>query len=310
MNEVQTKYPVVDVFAGPGGLGEGFSTALRGRAEPCFQIILSFERDEFAHKTLFLRHFLRHFPYNEFPEEYYDYLKSDIALDELYRLYPNEFKNAKQSALRLSIEQTLIFKRTEKLVSAQTWYDGGYRANIVIYAIALIREICDRHEKSVDYLRIWNTQDLTPIFIDSLATAAKFANEIIVYPPSGISNVTEWCKKDACWTALQSKIETLESLFPVGFWDELISQGEQDGNKRDARKTQKIDNGIDAQMKALEIGAHQWETIFQGLSEKGNLSPKETGILKVARQIPGKIPSEKQSMVLMDILEKAQAEGI
>ena len=105
MNEVQTKYPVVDVFAGPGGLGEGFSTALRGRAEPCFQIILSFERDEFAHKTLFLRHFLRHFPYNEFPEEYYDYLKSDIALDELYRLYPNEFNNAKQSALRLSIEQ-------------------------------------------------------------------------------------------------------------------------------------------------------------------------------------------------------------
>ena len=105
MNEVQTKYPVVDVFAGPGGLGEGFSTALRGRAEPCFQIILSFERDEFAHKTLFLRHFLRHFPYNEFPEEYYDYLKSDIALDELYRLYPNEFNNAKQSALRLSVGQ-------------------------------------------------------------------------------------------------------------------------------------------------------------------------------------------------------------
>ena len=220
---------------------------------------------------------------------------------------PDEFN---EFYYRRAIARALIFKRTEKLVSAQTWYDGGYRANIVIYAIALIREICDRHEKSVDYLRIWNTQDLTPIFIDSLATAAKFANEIIVYPPSGISNVTEWCKKDACWTALQSKIETLESLFPVGFWDELISQGEQDGNKRDARKTQKIDNGIDAQMKALEIGAHQWETIFQGLSEKGNLSPKETGILKVARQIPGKIPSEKQSMVLMDILEKAQAEGI
>ena len=105
MNKVRTKYPVVDVFAGPGGLGEGFSSALGRHAEPCFQTILSFERDEFAHKTLFLRHFLRHFPHNEFPEEYYSYLKGDIVLDDLYRRYRNEFNKAKQSAIKLSIEQ-------------------------------------------------------------------------------------------------------------------------------------------------------------------------------------------------------------
>ena len=94
----------MDVFAGPGGLGEGFSSALCGRVDPYFQIVLSFERDEFAHKTLFLRHFLRNFPFNQFPEEYYDYLKGDVTLDELYRCYPDEFKKAVQSARRLSIE--------------------------------------------------------------------------------------------------------------------------------------------------------------------------------------------------------------
>ena len=112
MSKVRTKYPVVDVFAGPGGLGEGFSLALDGRAEPCFQTVLSFERDDFAHRTLFLRHFLRHFPNNEFPEEYYSYLKGDIVLDDLYRRYRNEFNKAKQSALKLSIEQ-----QTRKQVS-------------------------------------------------------------------------------------------------------------------------------------------------------------------------------------------------
>ena len=105
MKKVQTKYPVVDVFAGPGGLGEGFSSALGGRTEPCFKVTLSFERDEFAHKTLFLRHFLRHFPNNEFPEEYYDYLISNITLYDLYHRYPNEFNKAEQSAPRLSIER-------------------------------------------------------------------------------------------------------------------------------------------------------------------------------------------------------------
>lgn len=105
MNKVRTKYPVVDVFAGPGGLGEGFSSALGGQTAPCFQVILSFEHDKFAYKTLLLRHFLRHFPHNEFPEKYYDYLKGDIILDDLYRHYPNEINKAKQSALNLSIGQ-------------------------------------------------------------------------------------------------------------------------------------------------------------------------------------------------------------
>lgn len=108
----QTKYPVVDIFAGPGGLGEGFASAYMGGTCPPFRVVLSLERDEFAHKTLFLRHFLRHFPDGQFPDEYYDYLKSSITLDEVYGRYPNEFAKAQGSAPRLSIE-----KKTHGVVS-------------------------------------------------------------------------------------------------------------------------------------------------------------------------------------------------
>ena len=116
MNKAQIKYPVVDVFAGPGGLGEGFSSAVAADCtEPCFQVILSLERDEHAHKTLFLRHFLRYFQNNEFPEDYYNYLKKDITLDELYNRHPNEFNKAKQSAPRLSIERK-THKQVNRLI--------------------------------------------------------------------------------------------------------------------------------------------------------------------------------------------------
>ena len=209
-----------------------------------------------------------------------------------------------------AIARALIFKRTEKLVSAQSWYDGGYRANIVAYTIAAIREICERQQKTVDFFGIWDIQEPPEILIDSLAVAAKFVNERIVHPPSGISNVTEWCKKDACWTGLQSDIEVLTDSLPAGFLGNLASLDENNKKMKEAIKTQKIDNGIDAQKRSLEIGADQWTIIFQGLSEKGDLSPKEAGILKIAQQIPARIPSEKQSMILMDILEKAQAEGL
>jgi DNA (cytosine-5)-methyltransferase 1 len=43
--------PVIDLFAGPGGLGEGFSRVRSVR----FEIAVSIEKDEMAHETLRLR---------------------------------------------------------------------------------------------------------------------------------------------------------------------------------------------------------------------------------------------------------------
>lgn len=48
--------PVVDLFAGPGGLGEGFSSLKNGDA---FKILVSAEMDTSAHQTLLLRSFYR-----------------------------------------------------------------------------------------------------------------------------------------------------------------------------------------------------------------------------------------------------------
>ncbi len=65
--------PVVDLFAGPGGLGEGFND-FAPREGPGFSVALSIERDKFAHKTLLLRTFFRRFPRGEAPKEYYELL--------------------------------------------------------------------------------------------------------------------------------------------------------------------------------------------------------------------------------------------
>lgn len=48
--------PIVDLFAGPGGLGEGFSSIDDGKA---FKIIVSAEMEASAHETLRLRSFYR-----------------------------------------------------------------------------------------------------------------------------------------------------------------------------------------------------------------------------------------------------------
>lgn len=51
-------FGVIDLFAGPGGLGEGFAS-LRKNGLPSFQLQISIEKEASAHQTLQLRAFLR-----------------------------------------------------------------------------------------------------------------------------------------------------------------------------------------------------------------------------------------------------------
>jgi DNA (cytosine-5)-methyltransferase 1 len=68
--------PVIDVFAGPGGLGEGFS-AYRSHGHRAFKIALSIEMDAVAHQTLELRAFFRQFvKLKDVPEAYYEHLRN------------------------------------------------------------------------------------------------------------------------------------------------------------------------------------------------------------------------------------------
>lgn len=211
---------------------------------------------------------------------------------------------------RRAVARGIIFRATEKLVSEQPWYNGGYRANIVAYTIASLGEISRRLEKSIDYLKVWNLQALPPTLRDALTIAAKHVNEDIVHPPTGISNVSEWCKKEQCWTRLLGTMDKLTAILPEEFFDELLTQEQQSTERKDAKATQKIDNGIDAQRRVIEIPSAHWRSILQELSRRRLLTEKETGVLQIAIQIPVKIPSEKQSIILLDVLEKARQEGM
>lgn len=92
--------PVIDLFAGPGGLGEGFSS-LTG--EP-FQIIVSAEMDPHAHKTLFLRSLYRALKRTgeKALNHYYDFCNHGIPIPE-NELTRRAFVQAKAEALLLTL---------------------------------------------------------------------------------------------------------------------------------------------------------------------------------------------------------------
>jgi DNA (cytosine-5)-methyltransferase 1 len=96
-------YPVIDLFAGPGGLGEGFASFQSQDGKPIFQNLMSIEKDQFAHKTLLLRHFFRCFGPDSVPDEYYSYLAGDLDLASLEVKFKPEFQEARSSALKITL---------------------------------------------------------------------------------------------------------------------------------------------------------------------------------------------------------------
>lgn len=211
---------------------------------------------------------------------------------------------------RKIVARALIFRRAEKLVSEQVWYNGGYRANIVAYTLAALGEICTRHARSIDYQRVWSGQEPYPSLIEALTIATRFVNDDIVQPPPGISNISEWCKKDACWQRIQSRVPDLEQCLTEEFWNDLVTLEEHGAETKAARQIQKIDDGIEVQRRILEVPSDEWTKILEEGLKRGILTPKEAGVLRIAQQIPAKVPTEKQSRILQDVLQKAEAEGI
>lgn len=70
--------PIIDLFAGPGGLGEGFSSLRDHKREPVFEIGLSIEKDPVAHRTLMLRAVFRQLRRTKHIQHYYSYIRNEI----------------------------------------------------------------------------------------------------------------------------------------------------------------------------------------------------------------------------------------
>lgn len=92
---------IIDLFAGPGGLGEGFSALETESGDFPFQIAASVEMEPSAHKTLTLRAFFRQFRGLKVPDEYYEYIRSGGKgdLDEIFSQYSDQLRDAKAETL-------------------------------------------------------------------------------------------------------------------------------------------------------------------------------------------------------------------
>ena len=101
-------FKIIDLFAGPGGLGEGFSGFNTPDGARPFRISASIEKEASAHRTLLLRAFYRQFDSAAAPKEYYDFLAGNVQYKQMLGTGSNEMSWTviQRDRVRFRIEET------------------------------------------------------------------------------------------------------------------------------------------------------------------------------------------------------------
>ncbi len=222
-----------------------------------------------------------------------DWAYSDIKYNEKY------FKE--------SVALIILFKHTENLVSHQPWYEQGYRANIVTYSLALLRNLIKTQfpGRELDLQLIWNRQAVPESITASLTIITKHVFSIITDSKRPIINVTQWCKRSDCWSSVKKCNIVLDTKIEKA----LIAKEELISIEKEAKDDQKVASELNAQQEVLNKGFEFWKQVNEFSIQKKILSPEFTKAMKYALQIPNAIPSGYQSKKLLDLLRRAESEG-
>ena len=127
MRPVNVPIPIIDLFAGPGGLGEGFASLQGHKRQPFFEIALSIEKDAVAHRTLMLRAVFRRLRGTKDVKHYYSYIRGEID-DAAFRTIPavaSAFEHAAAEARCLELgksdEASIDREICAALKGQETW---------------------------------------------------------------------------------------------------------------------------------------------------------------------------------------------
>jgi hypothetical protein len=205
---------------------------------------------------------------------------------------------------RKLIARALIYQAAEKIARQHGF--PSYRANAVVYTVALL---ANRTHGSLDLEQIWNQQRVPEAVVNTMRNWMLLVYDEIVIS-AGNRNVTEWCKKEECWSRIQalsvaigSELEQeLATALP------LPTVGDSDGRKSENLTSSDRENIA----RVMRITPAEWIEISGWGSKTGYLKDWQIGIATtLAAYAAGgwsKVPSRKQANHAVEILRVVRAE--
>lgn len=201
----------------------------------------------------------------------------------------------------------LMFQFLERQITRQSWYEGGYRANVIYYTVAQFYRLVKQQfpGSDLDLSIIWNRQGLPEPIESSLLALSELVFERITDPKRKIMNVTQWCKRLECWET----VKTVKLSLPSNLDGCLITIDQEKDAQKAAKKEQKVVNELNAQIEVMKYTSDQWKSLSEFAVKNHLVTPTDVSALAIACKIPEKLPNTYQSKRLLALLKKAIEEG-
>jgi hypothetical protein len=218
--------------------------------------------------------------------------------------------NYGESFFRSMAAVCLVWKKMEETVDAGrgSWYEGGYRINIVTYTIAKLFHDIRNMREELDLERIWNSQDAGAEVAARLEEIVPLVQNTLLSPPNGVRNIGEWCKRPECWDAIAAiAIPYASTVHGIA-----ISKDSHEEKKVDGRKQGQVDDAIDLQSKLLHLTeSGYWTSLYSWSQSSAYLSPTDRALVLKASTLQGfmKIALQKDWKRLAAIRKTVEDEG-
>ena len=206
----------------------------------------------------------------------------------------------------------LIFKGTDEIIRNTNWYERrhSYKANVTAYTMSVLFDYIRTNIKGyeMDFMRIWNLQELYPELKQQLRVLCTQVYEFITRDDRTTENVTQWCKQAKCWELAQKqKWNILPSFLKTLIKTEHIKSAE-----KSAKEERKIEDEVDVLKYIMGAGKDYWTKVYFWGFKRRLLSEMELSILKMVinMEVTGRIPSVKQAKAILKIRERLISEGM
>ncbi|MDC0159963.1 AIPR family protein [Gemmatimonadales bacterium] len=203
------------------------------------------------------------------------------------------------------VARLILYKEAER--SARKHKFPGYRANAIAYTLAAISY---RTAGRIDLDSIWSAQDCSPALSKTIHEWMPVIHEQLV-ETAGSRNVTEWCKKEECWsyirghgmevsTDLDAELAEGAALPSVGKKAHRKGMGLSPEQREDIART-------------MQKSAEDWIRISMWGNKTGKLEDWQAGIAGTLAAYAAanwkKVPSARQARLAVEMIAIADKEG-
>lgn len=235
-----------------------------------------------------------------------NFLSFAVTISKRWDSSPDDFND---EFFRDNVSKNILFNSVRREISNAEWYkdEPGYLANIVTYTIAKLANVIETRAGSrvLDFSKVWNEQSMSPNLLKYCVDLAFDVRCVLTSEHRLVQNVTEWAKREECWT----RVRAVPARLPDDAMTWLADPTAVIRRQNMAKSNQKIDSGIQAQTRVIETPREQWLELEAFLSTVRVATPKETSILGVCTGRRSGIPTEAQSKALLQLVARANTAG-